>query len=63
MFGHGTAGDGAHAAPIGAVEGEEGFAGEAFAEAEEAGVFGQGTATGKETEAERIFETFLNLLG
>ena len=63
MRGHGPAGDGAHPATVGAVEGEEGFAGQAFSEAKEAGVFSQGTAPRENAETEGVFETFLHLLG
>ena len=59
---HGSAGDGAHAASIGAVEREEGFAREAFSKAEKARVLGQRAATGENAKAERIFKTFLHLL-
>ncbi|NBR72163.1 MAG: hypothetical protein EBT75_08745, partial [Proteobacteria bacterium] len=63
MGGHGPGGDGPHPAAVGAVEGEEGLAGEAFSEAKEAGVFGQRTAAGENAEAERILKTFLHRLG
>ena len=63
MGGHRPAGDGAHPAAVGAVEGEEGFAGQAFSEAKEAGVFSQGTTPGKDAETEGVFKTFLHLLG
>ena len=62
MLRHGSTGDGAHAASIGAVEREEGFARKAFPKAEKARVFGQRAATGKNTQAERVFKTFLHLL-
>lgn len=62
MLRHGSTGDGAHVASIGAVEREEGFAREAFSKAEKARVFGKRAVTGKNAKAERIFKTFLHLL-
>lgn len=62
MLRHGSAGDRAHAASIGAVKREEGFAREAFSKAEKARVFGQRTVAGKNAKAERVFKTFLHLL-
>lgn len=61
MGGHGAAGNGTHFSAVGTIKRKEGFAGETFAEAKEAGVFGQGASAGKDTEAEGVFETFLNL--
>ena len=62
MLRHGSAGDGAHAASIGAVEREEGFARQAFSKAEKARVFGHRAAAGENAKAERVFKTFLHLL-
>ena len=62
MLRHGSAGDGTHAASIGAVERKEGFAREAFSKAEKARVFGQWAAAGENAKAERVFKTFLHLL-
>lgn len=63
MGGHDPAGNGPHPPAVGAVEGEEGFTRQAFSEAKEAGVFSQGTASGKDAETEGVFKTFLHLLG
>ena len=62
MLRHGSARDGAHAASIGAVEREEGFAREAFSKAEKARVLGQWAIARKNAKAERVFKTFLHLL-
>lgn len=61
MRGHRAGSDGTHFAAVGAVKGEEGFSGKRFSEAEETGVFCEGSATGENTKAERIFKTFLYL--
>ena len=61
MGGHGATGNGTHFSAVGTIKRKDGFAGETFAEAKEAGVFGQGASAGKDTEAEGVFETFLNL--
>ena len=63
MRGHRAGSDGTHFAAVGAVKGEEGFSGESFSEAEEAGVFCERSAAGQNTKAERIFKTFLYLEG
>ena len=63
MGGHGAGGDGAHFTAVGAVEGEEGFSGESFSEAEEAGVFCKGSVAGQNAKAERVLKTFLHLEG
>lgn len=63
MGGHRAGSDGAHFTAVGAVEGEKGFSGKSFSEAEEAGVFCEGSTAGQNTKAERIFKTFLYLEG
>ena len=63
MRGHRAGSDGTHFAAVGTVKGEEGFSGKRFSEAEEAGVFCEGSAAGQNTKAERIFKTFLYLEG
>ena len=61
MGGHRPTGNGAHFPAVGTIKRKEGFSGETFAEAQEAGVFGQGPSARQDTEAEGVFETFLNL--
>jgi len=57
---HDAAGDRAHLPSVGTIKGKKGFSCQAFAEAEESGVFGQGSSPRQDAEAKRILEALMH---
>jgi hypothetical protein len=57
---HKPTGDRAHLPPVGTIKGKKGFSGQAFAETEEPGVFGQGATSRQDAEAKRVLEALVD---